>query len=233
MANYGAGELNPWTSRVEAPHEPTGALVDVDPGTETTFAEVRQLARLYYTALDHLGLLGGPKVTRQSGLQLWIPVRRSYSFDDTRVWVERLSRAVGATLPEMVSWAWRKADRQGQARLHPEPVNKTLVAPVLRPAGAGRAGVGAHHLGRTRRPGAAARPLDDVRSASASPRWATRCATSWACSSPCQTCEVPPLRVRPYEPCADQLPRRGWIGEVRPNTRYTAPPLCTSRIARL
>jgi bifunctional non-homologous end joining protein LigD len=129
MANYGAGELNPWTSRVEAPHEPTGALVDIDPGTETTFAEVRQLARLYYTALDHLGLLGGPKVTGQSGLQLWIPVRRSYSFDDTRVWVERLSRAVGATLPEMVSWAWRKADRQGQARLHPEPVNKTLVAP--------------------------------------------------------------------------------------------------------
>jgi hypothetical protein len=61
MANYGAGELNPWTSRVEAPHEPTGALVDIDPGTETTFAEVRQFARLYYTALDHLGLLGGPK----------------------------------------------------------------------------------------------------------------------------------------------------------------------------
>jgi bifunctional non-homologous end joining protein LigD len=137
MANYGAVELNPWTSRVEAPHEPTWALVDIDPGTETTFAEVRQLARLYRTALDHLGLLGGPKVTGQRGLQIWIPIRRGYSFDDTRAWVERLSRAVGATLPELVSWAWRKADRGGRARLDytQNAVNKTLVAPFsARPA---------------------------------------------------------------------------------------------------
>jgi bifunctional non-homologous end joining protein LigD len=137
MANYGAVELNPWTSRVEAPHEPTWALVDIDPGTETTFAEVRRLARLYRTALDHLGLLGGPKVTGQRGLQIWIPIRRGYSFDDTRAWVERLSRAVGATLPELVSWAWRKADRGGRARLDytQNAVNKTLVAPFsARPA---------------------------------------------------------------------------------------------------
>jgi bifunctional non-homologous end joining protein LigD len=137
MANYGAVELNPWTSRVEAPHEPTWALVDIDPGTETTFAEVRQLARLYRTALEHLGLLGGPKVTGQRGLQIWIPIRRGYGFDDTRAWVERLSRTVGATLPELVSWAWRKADRGGRARLDytQNAVNKTLVAPFsARPA---------------------------------------------------------------------------------------------------
>jgi bifunctional non-homologous end joining protein LigD len=137
MANYGAVELNPWTSRVEAPHEPTWALVDIDPGTETTFAEVRQLARLYRTALDHLGLLGGPKVTGQRGLQIWIPIRRGYGFDDTRAWVERLSRTVGATLPGLVSWVWRKADRGGRARLDytQNAVNKTLVAPFsARPA---------------------------------------------------------------------------------------------------
>jgi bifunctional non-homologous end joining protein LigD len=131
MANYGAVELNPWTSRVEAPHEPTWALVDIDPGTGTTFAQVRKLARLYRTALDHLGVLGAPKVTGQSGLQIWIPIRRGYSFDDTRAWVEQLSRAVGATLPDLVSWSWRKADRGGKARLDytQNAINKTLVAP--------------------------------------------------------------------------------------------------------
>ncbi len=137
MANYGAVELNPWTSRVEAPHQPTWALVDIDPGERTSFAEVLQLARLYRTALDHLGLLGAPKVTGQRGVQIWIPVRTGYTFDDTRGWVERLSRAVGATLPDLVSWSWRKSDRDGRARLDytQNVINKTLVAPFsARPA---------------------------------------------------------------------------------------------------
>jgi bifunctional non-homologous end joining protein LigD len=137
MANYGAVELNPWTSRADAPHEPSWALVDIDPGTGTTFAQVRRLARLYRTALDHLGVLGGPKVTGQRGLQVWIPIRRGYSFDDTRAWVEQLSRAVGAALPDLVSWSWRKADRGGMARLDytQNAINKTLVAPFsARPA---------------------------------------------------------------------------------------------------
>jgi bifunctional non-homologous end joining protein LigD len=137
MANYGAVELNPWTSRVEAPHQPTWALVDIDPGKETTWAEVLDLARLFRTALDHLNVAGAPKVTGQRGVQIWIPVRTGYTFDDTRAWVERLSRAVGATLPDLVSWSWRKSDRGGRARLDytQNVINKTLVAPFsARPA---------------------------------------------------------------------------------------------------
>ena len=42
------------------------------------------LARLYRTALDHLGVAGGPKVTGQRGIQIWVPVAAGYTFDDTR-----------------------------------------------------------------------------------------------------------------------------------------------------
>ena len=54
-----------------------------------------------------------------------------YRFDDTRRWVEELSRAIGATVPEMVSWRWQKDERRGKARLDytQNAVNKTLVAP--------------------------------------------------------------------------------------------------------
>jgi bifunctional non-homologous end joining protein LigD len=131
MANYGAVELHPWTSRTADPHQPTWAFIDIDPGRTTTFDDVILLARLYHTALDHLGVQGRPKVTGQRGIQIWIPIAPGSSFDDTRAWIESISHAVGDTVPELVSWKWHKSDREGLARLDytQNAINRTLVAP--------------------------------------------------------------------------------------------------------
>ena len=137
MANFGAIELHPWTSRVRDVHQPTWAYIDIDPGPATTWEQVLVLARLYRTALDHLGVVGLPKVTGQRGIQVWVPITPGPSFDETRAWVEAVSRAVGATVPELVSWSWHKADRKGLARLDytQNAINRTLVAPYsARPA---------------------------------------------------------------------------------------------------
>jgi bifunctional non-homologous end joining protein LigD len=131
MANYGALELHAWTSRGERPHEPTYAMIDIDPGSKTSFDEVVELARLYRAALEHLGMLGRPKVSGRRGIQIWVPIRPGYSYDDTREWVEVVSRAIGDTVPQLVSWVWQKSDRRGKARLDytQNAINKTLVAP--------------------------------------------------------------------------------------------------------
>jgi bifunctional non-homologous end joining protein LigD len=117
LANYGAVELHPWTSAASAPRRPTWALIDIDPGTRTTFEEAVVLARLYRVALDHLGVEAQPKVTGQR--------------------VEKVSRAVGQMVPELVSWKWHTSERDGLARLDytQNAINKTLVAPFsARPA---------------------------------------------------------------------------------------------------
>ena len=131
LAQEGAIELHPWTSRTRAPDRPTFALIDIDPGSQTTFDEVLVLARLYRTALQHLGVLGLPKVSGKRGVQVWVPIEPAYTFEQTRDWVEALSRAVGATVPELVSWEWSKRDRAGRARLDftQNAINRTLVAP--------------------------------------------------------------------------------------------------------
>jgi len=137
LANFGAIELHPWTSRLPDVHQPGWALIDVDPGTRSSFADVLVLARLYRTALEHLGVAAAPKVTGQRGVQIWVPVRPGYRFADTRTWVEKVSRAIGATVPELVSWEWHKDRRRGLARLDytQNAINKTLVAPFsCRPA---------------------------------------------------------------------------------------------------
>ncbi len=137
LGNQAAFEIHAWTSRLEDPTRPTFALIDVDPGAKTTWDETLVLARLYRTALEHLGVRGYPKTTGKRGIQVWIPIEPRYSFGDTSRWVEAVSRAIGAIVPELVSWDWAKANRAGKARLDytQNASIKTLVAPYsVRPA---------------------------------------------------------------------------------------------------
>lgn len=131
LANLGAIELHPWTSPTRAWTSPSWALFDLDPGTKSTFEDVLVLARLHRTALEHLGVRAGPKVTGRGGIQIWVPVAPGHDFEQTRTWVETVSRSIGAVVPELVSWAWNRAERRGLARLDytQNAVNKTLVAP--------------------------------------------------------------------------------------------------------
>jgi bifunctional non-homologous end joining protein LigD len=131
VANYGAIEVHPWTSTVRDTKRPTWAMIDIDPGADASFDDVLVLARLHRTALEHLDVRAMPKVTGKRGIQIWVPVADPYSFDDTRAWVEALSRAVGSTVPDLVSWEWEVSKRGGRTRLDytQNAINKTLVAP--------------------------------------------------------------------------------------------------------
>jgi bifunctional non-homologous end joining protein LigD len=136
-ANYGALEWHAWTARADAPDQPTYVLIDIDPGTGTSWEELLVLARLHRTALDHLGIHGQPKVTGQRGIQIWIPIRPGPSSAQTSAWAEQLSHAIGDVVPELVSWKWERQSRGGHARLDytQNAGHKTLVAPYSpRPA---------------------------------------------------------------------------------------------------
>ena len=131
VANFGALEWHAWTSCTDQPQLPSYALIDIDPGPATSWDDVLVLARLHRIALGHLGVAGQPKLTGRRGIQIWIPIDRGPSFEDTRGWTKQLSRAVGAAVPELVSWEWNVRDRGGLARLDytQNVINKTLVAP--------------------------------------------------------------------------------------------------------
>jgi bifunctional non-homologous end joining protein LigD len=140
LANQAVIDMHPWTSRLPDYQRPTYAYIDIDPGSQTTWADVVTLARLYRTALGHLGVRAAVKLTGKRGLQIWIHVSPRYSYDDTREWVGQLSHGVGAVVPDLVSWEWSKADRGGRARLdytQNSPI-RTLVAPyAVRPVPSG------------------------------------------------------------------------------------------------
>ena len=163
LGNQAAFEIHAWTSRLEEPWRPTFALIDIDPGTKTTLEETLVLARLYRTALGHLGVRGYPKTTGKRGIQIWIPIESKYSYGDTSDWVEGLSRAVGSTVPDLVSWEWATKARGGKARLDytQNAADQDARLAICRPAGGRRTSVGADLMGRAGRSRAAARSVDD------------------------------------------------------------------------
>jgi bifunctional non-homologous end joining protein LigD len=130
-ANFGALEWHAWTATTADPRSPTYALIDIDPGSATSWADVLVLARLHRTALEHVGVRARPKVTGRRGIQIWIPVEPGLSYEQTRGWVEQLSKTIGSVVPDLVSWKWDVRERGGLARLdYTQNVsNKTLVAP--------------------------------------------------------------------------------------------------------
>ena len=137
LGNQASFEIHAWTGRLPEPWQPTFALIDIDPGDLTTWDETLAIARLYRTVLGHLGVRGYPKTTGKRGIQVWVPIVPRYTFAETSHWVERISRAVGAIVPDLVSWEWAKGARQGRARLDytQNASIKTLVAAyAVRPA---------------------------------------------------------------------------------------------------
>jgi bifunctional non-homologous end joining protein LigD len=137
LGNQAAYEIHAWTGRLPRPDRPTFALVDIDPGENTTWDQTLQIARLYRAAFEHLGLRAYPKLTGKRGIQAWLPIEPKYEFHETSDWVEGLSRAIGKMVPDLVSWEWAKAARKGRARLDytQNTYIKTLVAPyAVRPA---------------------------------------------------------------------------------------------------
>jgi bifunctional non-homologous end joining protein LigD len=137
LANQASFEIHAWTGKLPDPWQPAFAYIDSDPGEKTTWDETLTLARLYRAALEHLGVRGYPKTTGKRGIQIWIPIEPKYDFHETSAWVERVSRAVGSTVPELISWEWSTKNRGGKARLDytQNASIKTLVAPYsVRPA---------------------------------------------------------------------------------------------------
>jgi bifunctional non-homologous end joining protein LigD len=131
VANAASIDLHPWHSRVDAPQQPDWAVFDLDPAEGATFENVVTIARLIGAALEHYALRSVLKTTGQTGLQIYVPVRRGPDYAAVRNWVEGVARAVGSIVPELVSWEWSVRRRTGRVRIDytQNIINKTLNAP--------------------------------------------------------------------------------------------------------
>ena len=94
LANLAAVEIHIPLSRAEDREKPDFAFFDVDPEPPCTFEDAAKVALLVKEKLDQLGLKTYVKTSGKKGLHVLVPIKREYTFSETRTFVH----AVGVFL---------------------------------------------------------------------------------------------------------------------------------------
>jgi bifunctional non-homologous end joining protein LigD len=84
MVNLGCIEMNPWSSTVKKPDYPDWCLLDLDPGTKTSFNQVVEVAKVIRTLLEHAEIPTFPKTSGATGMHIYIPLGAKYTYEQSR-----------------------------------------------------------------------------------------------------------------------------------------------------
>ncbi len=116
MANLGCIEMNPWSSTVKKPDNPTFCIIDLDPD-KNPFEEVIEAALVTKNILDKMGVESYCKTSGSTGLHIYIPLGNKYSYEHSKEFARIIVTLVHAQLPEFTSIERATKDRKGKIYL--------------------------------------------------------------------------------------------------------------------
>ncbi|ASS48214.1 MAG: DNA ligase D [Candidatus Fluviicola riflensis] len=102
MVNLGCIEINPWHSLYDRPDYPDYMIMDLDPGN-IGFKEVVQTALKIREVCTEIGIETFCKTSGATGLHVYIPLKKRYTYDEIKLFGELLATAVQHQLPETTS----------------------------------------------------------------------------------------------------------------------------------
>lgn len=103
IANLGCIEMNPWNSVIAKPEYPDYLVVDIDPSEKNTFDEVIDVALVIKTILDKANVEGYCKTSGSSGMHVYIPCNKKYSYDEVRDFAKTIATLVHEQLPRVTT----------------------------------------------------------------------------------------------------------------------------------
>lgn len=103
LANQAAIEIHPWMSRCDKPNYPDFAIFDLDPMEGTEFSDAAEIAFFIREALQSFNLASYPKTSGATGLQVFVPVERKYTYDQLRSFVEYFARLAVKAKPRIAT----------------------------------------------------------------------------------------------------------------------------------
>ena len=108
-------EFHPWNSRRADTESPDEWRIDLDPMPEASYASVRRAAAVTHEILDELGARGYPKTSGGRGLHVYVRIPPDHGFSDVRRAALAFAREVERRIPEEVTTAWWRRDRDPSA----------------------------------------------------------------------------------------------------------------------
>lgn len=117
IVNSGGFEIHPFLSRVGHLDNPDFVVFDLDPMENGTWEHVCRTALLIRQALEHWELRGYPKVSGATGMQIFVPIKPHYTYEQAREFALMLSQGVQAALPDITTLERKIANREGKLYL--------------------------------------------------------------------------------------------------------------------
>lgn len=103
IANLGSIEMNPWNSTTAKLDHPDYIVLDIDPSDKNTFDDVIDVALTIKDLLDEASAEGYCKTSGASGMHVYIPFNKKYTFDEAKDFAEILAHLVVERLPKLTT----------------------------------------------------------------------------------------------------------------------------------
>ncbi len=111
--NLGVIDFNPHPIRRDDPEHPDELRVDLDPGPEVGWVEVRKTALVVHEVLTEHGLRGFPKTSGSKGIHVNVRITPDWEYLDVRRAALALAREVERRAPDLATSKWWKEERRG------------------------------------------------------------------------------------------------------------------------
>lgn len=132
LTNLGCIDHNPWASRRDNLEQPDYAVFDLDPSEGTEFSTVVAVGQAVWKKLQELGLTVFLKTSGATGLHLYVPLERRYSYEQVRTFAEIVARLVAATEPERVTQE-RAPGKRARGKVYIDVFQNAYGRPVAAP----------------------------------------------------------------------------------------------------
>ena len=114
LAQLAAFELHPSLSLARRPRRPTMLVFDLDPGAPADILDCCRVGLRLRELFDHLGLECFPKTSGSKGLQVYVPLNTTCTYDDTKSFARAVAQALERDSPDAVVSKQKKELRKGK-----------------------------------------------------------------------------------------------------------------------
>ncbi|MBV8820976.1 MAG: hypothetical protein JO022_21635, partial [Acidobacteriaceae bacterium] len=114
LGNLAALELHPFLHNAPNLNRPLAIVFDLDPGEGTTILECARVAQLLREMLDDLGLQCFPKVSGSKGIQVYVPLNKSETYETTQPFAHALAQLLESRHRDLVISEMPKHLRTGK-----------------------------------------------------------------------------------------------------------------------
>jgi bifunctional non-homologous end joining protein LigD len=113
-ANLGNLELHTSLARCPSVDRPTMIVFDLDPGAPANILQCAEVGMWIRKAMEKLGLETFVKTSGSKGLQVYIPLNTSTTYDETREFAKKLAEMLEDQNPELVTANMSRSVRKGR-----------------------------------------------------------------------------------------------------------------------